>query len=161
MIRVGQVLGAFGVEGAVKVLPLTDFGDRFSEGEKLVLSGVEREVVWSRERSPGLVVKFSGIDNRTLAEMHSGGYLEVAEARPLPKDRFYHHQVVGLEVRTESGILLGRITDVLERPANDVWVARGSGIEQLIPATRDAVLQVDLEHERVIVADWLLNVEDG
>jgi 16S rRNA processing protein RimM len=108
-----------------------------------------------------VVVKLSGIDNRTLAEMHSGGYLEVADPRPLPGDSFYHHQLVGLEVRTRSGMSLGRIADVLERPANDVWVARGAGAEQLIPATRDAVIEVDVERGLVTVADWLLEVEDA
>jgi 16S rRNA processing protein RimM len=161
VIRVGQVLGAFGTDGAVKVLPLTDFGDRFESGQRVLLSGVEREVVWSRERAPGLVVKLTGIDNRTLAEMHSGGYLEVPEARALPRDAFYHHQLVGLEVRTESGKPVGHISDVLQRPANDVWVAREDGVELLIPATRDAVLDVDVEHGCVVVADWLLDVEDA
>jgi 16S rRNA processing protein RimM len=161
MIRVGQVVGAFGTEGAVKVVPLTDFGDRFEAGQRLLLGGVERQVVWSRDRAPGLVLKLSGIDNRTLAEMHNGGYLEVAEPRPLPGDSFYHHQVVGLEVRTQSGIRLGQITDVLERPANDVWVARDGSVEQLIPATRDAVLEVDTAAGKVVVADWLLQVEDA
>ena len=161
MIKVGQVVGAFGTEGAVKVVPLTDFGDRFEPGQRLTLGGVERQVVWSRDRAPGLVLKLSGIDNRTLAEMHNGGYLEVAEPRPLPADSFYHHQVVGLEVETVSGTRLGKITDVLERPANDVWVASGADVEQLIPATRDAVIEVDVARGRVVVADWLLDVEDA
>jgi 16S rRNA processing protein RimM len=161
MIKVGQVVGPFGTDGAVKVVPLTDFAERFEPGQRLLLGGVEREVVWSRDRAPGLVLKLSGIDNRTLAEMHSGGYLEVAEPRPLPRDSFYHHQLVGLEVRTASGVDLGRIVDVLERPANDVWVARSGTVEQLIPATHDAILEVDTERSQVVVADWLLEVEDA
>ena len=39
MIRVGQVTGAYGLEGAVKVIPLTDFEDRFDPGALLVLEG--------------------------------------------------------------------------------------------------------------------------
>src|SRR5947208_3154867 len=161
MIKVGQVMGAFGTEGAVKVVPLTDFEDRFEAGQRLLLGGIEREVLWSRDRAPGLVLKLSGIDNRTLAEMHSGGYLEVAEPRPLPPDSFYHHQLVGLEVRTQSGRAMGTITDVLQRPANDVWVTRAGSTEQLIPATREAVLDVDVEHGHVVVADWLVEVDDA
>src|ERR671933_2290089 len=117
MIRVGQVVGPFGRDGAVKVVALTDFGDRFTPGQRLLLGGVEHEVLWSRERAPGLVVKLSGIDSRTLAEMHAGRYLEVAQARPLLDDNsFYHHQLVGLDVRTRGGSELGRIVDVLQRP---------------------------------------------
>ena len=163
MIRVGQVVGAFGIQGAVKVLPLTDFEDRFKSGASLYLGGEAYPVEWSRTGSHGLVVKFEGMDTRTLAELHRGKYLEVppAEAKPLPAGAFYHHQLVGLDVFTARGDALGTIADVLERPANDVWVARRGSIEQLIPATREAVLDVDLEARRVTVADWLIQVEEA
>ena len=163
MVRVGQVVGAFGVEGAVKVVPLTDFADRFAPGSELLLAGFARRVEWSRRRSAGLVVKLSGLDSRTLAEMHRGGYLEIEDSalRPLPPGRWYHHQLVGLSVTTEGGEDLGRLAGVLERPANDVWVTSRDGVEHLIPATHDAVLDVDLKAGRVTVADWLLQVEEA
>ena len=163
MIRVGQVTGAYGVEGAVKVIPLTDFNDRFDAGASIVLDGAKRQVEWSRAGQPGLVVKLRGIDNRTLAELLRGRYLEVPddEMRELEPGRFYHRQVVGLAVVTSSGEGLGSISEVLERPANDVWVARNGSVEHLIPATKDAVLEVDTGAGRVVVADWLLRVEDA
>jgi 16S rRNA processing protein RimM len=155
--------GAYGVEGAVKVLPLTDFDDRFAAGSKLTLEGAEREVEWSRPGHPGLVVKFQGIDNRTMADLFRGRYLEVADeaVRPLAEGRYYHHQVVGLAVLTSSGQPLGTIAEVLERPANDVWVSRDGVVEHLIPATKDAVVEVDVTAGRVVVADWLVAVEDA
>ncbi len=163
MIRVGQVTGAFGVDGAVKVMPLTDFHDRFDVGASLVLDGCLHQVEWSREGQPGLVVKLRGIENRTVAELFRGRYLEVPdeEMRALEPGRFYHRQVVGLAVVSASGERLGLIEEVLERPANDVWVSREGAIEYLIPATRDAVVEVDLAAGRVVVADWLLNVEEA
>lgn len=163
MIRVGQVAGAYGVDGAVKVIPLTDFQDRFDPGAHVMLDGRDRNVQWSREGHPGLVVKLEGIDNRTMAELFRGRYLEVPdeEMRTLEPGRFYHRQVVGLVVETSSGQRLGLIEEILERPANDVWVSREGTVEHLIPATGDAILSVDLSGGRVVVADWLLNVEDA
>ena len=163
MIRVGQVTGAYGLDGAVKVIPLTDFEDRFDSGSALLLDGCERKVEWSRAGQPGLVVKLQGIDNRTVADLFRGRYLEVPEeaVRGLGEGRYYHHQLVGLPVQTGSGQHLGTIAEVLERPANDVWVSRNGAVEHLIPATRDAVLEVDLEARRVVVADWLIQVEDA
>ncbi len=163
MIRVGQVMGAFGLEGAVKVLPLTDFQDRFDKGASLVLEGSQHQVEWCRESHPGLVVKLHGIDNRSLADMFRGRYLEVPDEqeRSLEPGRFYHRQVVGLAVVSTSGERLGVIEEVLERPANDVWVSREGAIEHLIPATKDAVLEVDIAGGRVVVADWLLNIEEA
>jgi len=163
MIRVGQVMGPYGLEGAVKVLPLTDFQDRFDPGASLLLDGRAHQVEWSREGHPGLVVKLQGIDNRTLAELIRGRYLEVPEAemRELEAGHFYHHQVVGLEVVTESGESIGVVEEVLERPANDVWVSRHDSIEHLIPATKDAVIEVDVTNGRVVVADWVFKFEDA
>jgi 16S rRNA processing protein RimM len=161
MIRVGQVLGAFGIHGAVKVLPLTDFDDRFQPGAEVLIDGVARHVEWRREQPSGVVVKLTGVDTRTLAEMHRGRYLEVPldSVHKLAEGSYYHHQLMGLAVRTRSGRELGRIAEVLERPANDVWVARQENVEHLVPATHEAILEVDLEAGRVTVADWLLEVE--
>jgi len=163
VIRVGQVTGAYGLEGAVKVMPLTDFGDRFDAGANLLLDGSAREVEWSREGQPGLVVKLRGIDNRTVAELFRGRYLEVPDeqVKALEPGRFYYHQVVGLAVVTSSGQKMGVVEEVLERPANDVWVSREGAVEHLIPATRDAVVEVDLPGRKVVVADWLLKTVDA
>ena len=159
----GQVGGAFGLDGAVKVVPLTDFSDRFDTGALLLLDGAELRVEWSRPAGGDLVVKFAGIDNRTVAGMYRGRYLEVGEdaGRPAGAGRFYHHQLIGLEVVTASGRGLGHLEEVLEKPANDVWVSRDGATEHLIPATKDAVQAVDLDGGRIVVADWLLTVDEA
>jgi len=163
VIRVGVVTGAYGLEGAVKVIPLTDFQERFDPGAHVLLDGSDRKVEWSRDGHPGLVVKLHGIDNRTLAELFRGRYLEVpdGEMRSLEPGRFYHRQLVGLAVVTSGGRSLGVLDEVLGGPANDVRVSRDGTIEHLIPATADAVVEVDLASRRVVVADWLLEHEDA
>jgi 16S rRNA processing protein RimM len=163
VIRVGQVVGVFGVEGAIKVASLTDFDDRFASGSHLHLSGTVREVEWSRAQKAGFVLKLGGVDTRDAAEGQRGQYLEVPEetVHPLPEDAWYHDQLLGLRVRTAGGRPLGTIAEVLDRPANDVWVARGDGGETLLPATREAVLSVDLDQGLVTIADWAIDVEDA
>jgi 16S rRNA processing protein RimM len=162
-VRVGQVTAPFGIEGAVKVYPLTDFEDRFAPGAELFLDGRAVRVEWWKPGHPTVTLKLAGIDNRTLAELHRGRYLEVPaeEARQLAEGSYYHHQLVGLEVVTASGRRVGKLSNVLERPANDVWVvAAEDGAEHLVPATRDAVIGVDLGAGRVTVQDWLFDVEE-
>jgi 16S rRNA processing protein RimM len=164
MIRVGQVTAPFGVAGAVKVYPLTDFDDRFAPGSELILDGQKRRVEWWKPGHPTVTLKLTGIDNRTLAELHRGRYLELPaeEAKELPEGAYYHHQLIGLQVVTGSGREVGRLTAVLERPANDVWVVSAAdGAEHLLPATRDAVIEVDLDASRVTVQDWLFDVEEA
>lgn len=162
-IRVGQVRGAHGVRGAVKVLPLTDNPDRYAAGAELWLDGAPRRVEWVRPGPVELIVKLAGLEDRESAAALLSRYLEVPEeqAAGLPEGAWYHHQLLGLRVRSESGAELGEIADVLERPANDVWIVRGAGRELLVPATKDAVLAVDLAARSVVVADWLLAVEEA
>lgn len=163
MIRVGQVVGAFGVKGAVKVRSLTDFPDRFAPGAELTLEGASHRVEWSREQTTGLVVKLDGVDDRSAAQERRGRYLEVPDEtlRPLPAGRWYHHDLVGLAVRSESGRDLGTLTEVVEPPANDVWVARRGSEELLIPVIPDAIRDVDVPGGTVTIADWLLDAEDA
>jgi 16S rRNA processing protein RimM len=163
VIRVGYVVGVFGVEGAVKVRTLTDFPERFAPGAELFLEGASRRVEWSRRQPTGLVVKLAGLDDRDQAAAQRGRYLEVADEalRELPAGRWYHDDLVGLAVATEGGADLGTLVEVLTAPANDVWVARRGSDEHLVPVTREAVLAVDMEARRVTVADWLLNVEEA
>jgi len=163
-IRVGHVVGAFGIAGAVKVRSLTDFPDRFAAGAELLLDGAGRRVEWSRQQPTGLVVKLAGVQDRTAAQALRGRYLEVPDeaARPLPDGRWYHHELVGLAVTSESGRDLGTLAEVANRPANDVWVARREdGEELLVPVIPDAVLAVDMGARTVTVADWLLEPEDA
>jgi len=142
---------------------LTDFSDRFDRGSRLLIDGAEVRVEWSRPAPGGLVVKLAGVDDRDGAEVYRGKYMEVGEdaGRPAGDGRFYHHQLIGLDVVTAAGRGLGRIAEVLEKPANDVWVSRDGAVEHLIPATKDAVVSVDLDAARIVVADWLLAVEEA
>lgn len=163
MIKVGQITGAHGLDGAVKVTPLTDFVDRFDPGSTIVVGGAPLRIEWSRLGHPGLVMKLEGMSNRTLAELHRGQYLEVGDSdfRAPVEGQFLHHQVIGLEVETQSGVALGRVEEILTKPANDVWVVRSGSAEQLIPAVADAIVEVDLKRHRVVVADWITEVEEA
>ena len=160
-IRVGRVAAAFGIEGAVKVQPLTEAATRFAPGQELLVEGGARRVAWARHRPEGIVLKLEGVDDRNSAERLRGVYLEVPEGTSpgLPDGTWYHHQLAGLAVSTEGGRSLGPITDILSGPANDVWVVSAGASERLVPATRDAVVAVDLAAGTVTVADWLFEPE--
>ena len=63
----------------------------------------------------------------------------------LPADTYWIHEIVGLHVKTEDGVLLGAITEVLPTGANDVYeVQPAEGGPFLIPAIAEVVRSVDL-----------------
>jgi len=166
-VAVGVVLGAVGVDGEVKVRPLTDFPDRLLETKRLRVTkpgAAAREPRWyevtaARRVGEGMfALRLGGIVGREQAAALRGSRLEVepGEVRPLPPGRFYRFQVLGLSVRDESGRVLGRVAEVLETGANDVFVvvsdeAGGSRTEVLIPALRDVVLSMDFDAGVMVV----------
>ena len=156
MIRIGLIQGVHGVRGEVKVLPLTDFPRRFQKGKSVRLSQKEGLFVMESVRRQGgiYLIAFGGVQDRDAAQGLLGSYLEIAEeeAMALPKDRFYHFQLLGLKV-FEDGVCLGEIDEIIATAANDVYaVRRPDGGHFLLPALKSVVQQVDLEAGRMDVA---------
>jgi 16S rRNA processing protein RimM len=80
------------------------------------------------------------------------------EHHPLSEGQFYHYQIMGLEVRTTAGEVLGRVEQIISTGSNDVFVVRGPRGEVLIPAVDVVVSSVDPAAGRfeVEVVEWLL-----
>jgi 16S rRNA processing protein RimM len=131
---------------------------RFEPGSALLIGPTgERAltVAGSRPHGHRLLIRFEEIHDREEAESVRGRLLLVRqeEAPGLPSDRYWVHELVGLEVVTEAGRSLGTIRDVLHNPANDVWVVEGDGREYLIPAIRDVVVDLDPSKGRAVVRE--------
>lgn len=151
LFAIGSIVKAFGIEGHVIVQPLTDFPSRFRKRNKVLLGRsekdvreleIERAVVEPR----GVRLKFAGIDDRSAAEKLAGSFLYVKETERarLPKGRYYTHDIVGLAVVDEDGVIHGTVREVLKMPAHDVYVVSGKGSEILLPAVKEFVLKIDL-----------------
>jgi 16S rRNA processing protein RimM len=103
-----------------------------------------------------LLIAFDGIADRTAAEALRGRSLVVPRTMlpELPDGEYWPHELIGCEVVTEAGRSLGRVTDVIENPANDLWATTDdAGVETLIPAIRDVVVDVDVGAGRIFVRD--------
>jgi 16S rRNA processing protein RimM len=151
---VGRLVGVFGRIGEVKLLPLTDFPERIGNYESLLLrfpGGREeqRRVERARPHKGVLLLKLAGCDSIDAAEMLIGAeaWIRPEQAGPLPEGHFYVHDLIGLDVVTLDGEALGAISEVLRGPANDVYVAG----KYLIPATHDAVAEIDMASRRLVV----------
>ena len=144
-LRVGRVLKAHGLKGALRVELLTDFPDRFAPGHEVLVAGRRLTVARSEGQEGNLLVTFEGIDDRDAAEPLVGAYCTVplAEARTLPADRYYHFQLVGLTVvDVRRARELGRVAEVLTYAANDVLRVTGGDREVLIPMVRSVIRSI-------------------
>lgn len=149
----GRVLGARGVRGELKVAVLTDFPERFQRGATVWAAGEPRTVRGARNHLGALLLLLDGIDTREEAAALGGALLEVPEhtLAALEEGTYYRFQIVGLEVVTAAGEPLGRVAEVLETGANDVYIVRSEDAELLLPATEDVVRQVDVARGRMVV----------
>ncbi|HEV3232692.1 MAG TPA: ribosome maturation factor RimM [Candidatus Dormibacteraeota bacterium] len=153
LIRIGFVRRPVGLGGEVLLETLTDSAERFRPGLSVHAGGAWRTVERASAEAQGVRVKLSGIDSVAAADGLRGGYLEVGpeSAPPLPAGSFYHWQIVGLAAVNPDGRRLGEVVDVLEYPANDVYVVRAGGRERLVPAVTAVVKDVDLAAGRMVL----------
>jgi 16S rRNA processing protein RimM len=157
-INIGKVTGSFGVEGWVKIMPLTDFPERFQKMKTIKLNhaGIIREVrvEAARPYKGAYLLKLQGIESPEEAAKYRNALLQIDESElyPLPAGSFYHFQLEGLEVYDVQRGFLGRLTEVLATGANDVYVIKSEQYgEVLIPAIKEVILHVDLNAGRMEV----------
>ena len=62
---------------------------------------------------------------------------------PLPEGQYYHDQIIGLQVRTTEGKILGTVIDILSGQSNDNYVVRNDEGEILIPAIEDVIKSIE------------------
>jgi len=149
------VLRPHGIRGELRVEILTDYPERIALHRVLYLGPESRPypVEGVRFHRGAALIKLAGCDDRTAAEALRGQWVQVPieAAVPLEEGEYYHFQVVGVEVITAEGESLGRIVEVIDTGANDVYVVHGPRGEVLIPAIEDVVRELDLEARRMIV----------
>jgi 16S rRNA processing protein RimM len=152
-VKIGYIRRAVGLRGEVEVEPLTDDKGRFKPGLSVRAGAAVRQVEAVRSGSLNLVLKFTGVDDRDVADQLRGKYLEIetTEIQPLPEGSYYHWQLLGLEVFDASGSRLGEVTDILDNPANDVYVVGNGDAQVLVPAVSEVVRSIDLEAGRMVV----------
>lgn len=156
-VVIGRIIGAHGVKGGMKILPLTDYPDRFISMDEISVErpGKPRTVLKVSSIVPQtgkgvFLLNAEGINDRDSAESFRGMEITVAkdERVDLSDDEFWIDQIIGLKVIDSSnGDELGRVEDVFPTGANDVYEIKASdGTCRAIPAIADVISEIDVEH---------------
>jgi 16S rRNA processing protein RimM len=158
-IAIGVVRGAKGVRGSVKFSPYLWFSGSSKGFPKVLVwkKGEETRTFsvksW-REETRFTVVTLEEISQREEAEALKGGIFLVKEddLPPLEKDEYYWFQLVGMEVVSDTGEVVGHVKEIMETGGHDVYVVeRLDGGEALIPAVKQFVLKIDRQSHRITV----------
>lgn len=145
------MVAPFGVRGDLKIFPLTDIPNRFTQVEEIFLGAqhLPYRIASARPyKGTMLLLHLAGIESANQAEELSGLVIEIPISRiaPLPPDQYYVHDLLGLRVETSAGQMLGIIKDILPTGGHDVYVIeeQGSKREVLVPAVKELVKRVDI-----------------
>ena len=157
-LEIGQIVNTFGIKGEVKVVPFTDDISRFDELKKVYIKNKNQEKQYKIENvkyhKNMLLIKFSGIDKIEDAEMLKNKYLEIdrEDAIPLEEGTYFIADLIGLEVYTEDGNLLGKVEDIYNTGSKDIYVVKDElGKQVLLPGIDEVIKNVDLENSKIIV----------
>ena len=158
--NVGKIVNTQGLQGEMRVLSVTDFAEeRFKKGNILALFDkkdqfvMDVEIASHRKVKNFDIIKFKGMYHINDIERFRDFTLKVREEdlTDLEDGEFYYHEIIGLEVY-EDDVLLGRIKEILQPGANDVWVVKRKGKRDLLlPYIPPVVLGIDIEQGRVDV----------
>ena len=153
-IVIGRVGAAHGIHGDLRIIPLTDFPERFSALREVMVGDELLHIDQMKPQGKNILMRFREYGVREEAQRLTGRLLTVAreEAAPLDEGEYYVFDIVGLTVYDEEGSVLGTVENVLRTGSNDVYAVRSEdGREILIPALRSVVREIDVPGGRMTV----------
>lgn len=156
-LEIGQIVNTFGIKGEVKVVPFTDDINRFDNLKKVYVKTRKDSKLYKvenvRYHKNMVLLKFEGINNPEDAEILKNTFLEVdrEDAIPLEEGTYFIVDLIGLDVYTDDGKLLGKVEDIYNTGANDIYVIKDElGKQILLPGIKDVIKEVKLE-EKIVV----------
>ena len=162
-IKIGFARKPHGLLGFVKVTPLTEFVDeRFAAGDVVVLAldGVANDkqlvIEDSRWHGEDVLVKFEGYDGVESVQHIRNAYLCLPpemDRLELDDGDFYADELLGLQVITSTGVVLGVVKRLEEYPSNPVMQVVKGRQEVLVPFVKALVDEVDLDSGRILLTD--------
>ena len=150
-IEAGQIVNTHGIHGEVKIQPWVDSPEFLRKFKTLYIQNAPVKVRSARVHKGSVIASLEGVDdvNAAMALKNQTVYIDRADAH-LPKGTFFLADILGARVVTEDGKELGRLDDVLDLPANRVYVVEGEQ-EYLIPAIPEFIRDTDIENGVITV----------
>lgn len=159
-VTIGTIVTPHGVRGDVRIIPQTDFPERFFEMETCYIGGELYHITNARSHKKFIILTFAEVKDRNAAELIVRKDIEVTrdELVELPEGQYYIFDMIGLTVVDTEGQILGTLKEVLQPGANDVYVVEQEGQQDLLlPNIESVVLDIDMENKKITVnpPEWI------
>lgn len=158
LLKVGVITSTHGLKGEVKVYPTTDDPKRFLQLKEILLdTGKEKNVLHITNVKffkNMVILKFKEYNEINEVEPLRQKELFVTRenAVPLEENEYYIADLIGLLAVSDEGEALGEVAEVLQSAANDIYVIRKAGEQDiLVPAIQDCVKAVDISGGKIVL----------
>ena len=141
-LEAGEIVTTHGIRGECKVLPWADGPEFLCDFSRARIGGRDFEIQSCRVQKGCCLLKLKGVDTMDDAQALRGQIVEVCREDAAP-GLIFAAELMGMEVFA-NGESIGKITDVLDYPANKVYVVTGAH-EYMIPAVSQFILSTDLD----------------
>jgi len=167
LIPVGKIIGPHGLKGQMKLHSYSGNVESLSAARSVTLkspAGTLQEFIINgfNANSGKFIIGLQGVDDISLIEPLLGNEvcLKRGQLPGLAEDEYYWSDLIGLQVVTDDGTLLGTIADIFDTGSSDIYVVRGGDREYLIPAIADVIKAVDPAGGKVVITplDGLLDL---
>ena len=156
--EIGQIVNTFGIKGELKVVPFTDDIERFEELKSIYIVKnkqlIEYEIEQIKYHKNMIILKLKNVEDMNTAEKLKGCYIQIhrKNARKLPEGTYFIADIIGSQVITDEGKILGIVDDIYNTGAKDIFVVKDEmGKQILLPYIEEVILNIDVEKQIVTV----------
>lgn len=147
-LMIGKLRRPHGVKGELSLELTSEQPEKITSGMSVFIGKKKLAVKISQLRSANKfwLVSFEGYEDCEHVDGFRNQFLytRTEDSPPLPTGRYYHHEIIGLKVYSETHEPLGVVSEILVTGANDVYVVRNeNGSEVLLPAIKSVILEID------------------
>jgi 16S rRNA processing protein RimM len=134
----------------------TDFPERLTTDSKVYVGDKHKSmtIAGTRFHNEGLLIKFRNLDSSEAVGHFRNQlvYVTKSDRPPLPKGQYYYHELMGFDVLDEAQSSIGKLKDIIQTGANDVYIIRRpDGSEALLPAIPTVILDIDADRRLIHV----------
>jgi len=158
LFEIGKIVKPRGLKGRMKVISHLESNEILESLEEVFVGYGKEKINLEKVRYIKVDKKSFFLELEGVEDVDAVGALvgcpvliPFDKLGKLSEDEYYWRDIVGLEVVTEDGEILGRIEEILPTGSNDVYVCIGGEREILLPAIADVIRKIDIKNGRMVV----------
>jgi 16S rRNA processing protein RimM len=158
-MKIGKIVNTFGLKGELKVKSYTDFNEeRFAKGNIIFVKYndlyLEFIIDSYRVHKNSVLISFLDKKDINLVEKYKtfDVFCDKANLHELDEDEYYFFELVGMDVSSDEGEYIGKVSEVIEGKAHNLLrIKRDNDETVLIPYIDNFIVNVDEENKKIVI----------